>query len=154
MGKTIYFDMDGTLYDLYGCAHWLEKLETENVEVYREGAPLHNLAALARKLNSMRRNGFNIGVISWTSKNGSEKFNREVEEVKREWLARHLPSVQFNEIHIVDYGVSKKEVARDKNGWLIDDDERVLKDWGTLSFAPNRLIEQLKIVEELESEVK
>lgn len=102
----------------------------------------------------MRRNGFNIGVISWTSKNGSKKFNQKVEEVKREWLARHLPSVQFNEIHITDYGVSKKEVAQDKNGWLVDDDKKVLEDWGTLSFAPNRLIEQLKIVEELESGVK
>ena len=151
MSRTIYFDMDGTLYNLYGCANWLEKLEKENVEVYREGAPLHNLSTLARKINSMRRNGFNFGVISWTSKKGSKNFNQKITEVKREWLARHLPSVQFNEIHIVDYGVSKREVAQDKNGWLIDDDEKVLKDWGNLSFAPNRLIEKLKIIEGVES---
>ena len=58
MSKTIYFDMDGTLYDLYGCAHWLEKLNNYDVSVYLCGAALCNLSSLARIINRMKKDGY------------------------------------------------------------------------------------------------
>ena len=47
MNKAIYFDMDGTIADLYGVSGWLADLEAENVRPYAEAKPLINLALLA-----------------------------------------------------------------------------------------------------------
>ena len=53
----------------------------------------------------------NFGVVSWLSKNGSEKYNNAVTETKMEWLANHMPSVKWNEIKIVEYGTPKSTVV-------------------------------------------
>ena len=68
----ICFDMDGTIADLYGVENWLEYLLEENVKPYKIAKPLVNMSALARRLNKLQRKGYEIGVISWTSKGGSE----------------------------------------------------------------------------------
>ena len=71
----ICFDMDGTIADLYGVENWLEYLIAENVKPYEAAKPLVNMSALARRLNTLQRKGYEIGVISWTSKNGSAEYN-------------------------------------------------------------------------------
>ena len=38
--KNIYFDMDGTIADLYGVENWLEYLRAENPAPYRAAAPM------------------------------------------------------------------------------------------------------------------
>ena len=69
----IFFDMDGTFVNLYGIENWLADLQNENVRPYRDAKPLINMNVFARRLNEMKRHGFEIGVISWTSKNSLAK---------------------------------------------------------------------------------
>jgi len=64
---TIWFDMDGTLADLYGVENWLPMLRASDPTPYMVARPLVNLSALARVLNRLQREGYEIGVISWTS---------------------------------------------------------------------------------------
>ena len=37
MSIKIYFDLDGTVYDLYNVENWLEKLRSEDASVFSEG---------------------------------------------------------------------------------------------------------------------
>lgn len=126
---TIYLDLDGTVIDFYGVPNWLECLEAQDSTPYRIAKPLVNLSTLARYLNRLQARGYNIGIISWLSKSGTDKFNAEVAEVKRDWLAKHLPSVQWDEIHIVPYGVPKSNCATCPNAILFDDEQRNLNEW-------------------------
>lgn len=126
---TIYLDLDGTVVNFYGVPNWLECLEAQDSTPYRVAKPLVNLSTLARYLNRLQARGYNIGIISWLSKSGMDKFNAEVAEVKREWLAKHLPSVQWDEIHIVPYGVPKSTCATCPNAILFDDEQRNLNEW-------------------------
>lgn len=126
---TIYLDLDGTVVNFYGVPNWLECLEAQDSTPYRVAKPLVPLSTLARYLNRLQARGYNIGIISWLSKSGTEQFNAEVAEVKREWLAKHLPSVKWDEIHIVPYGVPKSTCATCPASILFDDEQRNLNEW-------------------------
>lgn len=126
---TIYLDLDGTVVNFYGVPNWLECLKAQDSTPYRVAKPLVNLSTLARYLNRLQARGYHIGIISWLSKSGTDKFNAEVAEIKRDWLAKHLPSVQWDEIHIVPYGVPKSNCATCPNAILFDDEQRNLNEW-------------------------
>lgn len=129
MNKAIYFDMDGTLANLYGVENWLEKLEGGDTSPYKDAAVMLNMQALAHRLNRLQRHGYTIGVISWLSKSGTNTYNEEVAKVKTAWLEKHLASVKFDEIHLVKFGKRKSKIAKVKNGILFDDNAKVRKEW-------------------------
>ena len=143
-GKTIYFDMDGTIADLYAVDRWLEKLQAADATPYIEAAPLLRLCTLARLLNRLQRKGYKIGIVSWLSKNGTNQYNREVTKAKKKWLQVHLKSVQFDEIYIVEYGTPKHEIVRDKTGILFDDEEKNRMEWLGVAYDVDNIIEILK----------
>ena len=143
MNKAIYFDMDGTIADLYGVSGWLADLEAENVRPYAEAKPLINLALLARYIHKAQRMGYMVGGIRWLSKCGSDAYNEAVTTAKREWLAKHLPSVEWDEIHIVKYG-TPKSTCRTCPGILFDDEQRNLDEWGAGAVIASNLLEILR----------
>ena len=143
MNKAIYFDLDGTIADLYGVSDWLADLEAENVRPYAEAKPLVNLSLLARYIHKAQAKGYTVGVISWLSKSGSDAYNEAVTAVKREWLAKHLPSVEWDEIHIVKYG-TPKSTCRTCPGILFDDEQRNLDEWGAGAVIASNLLEILR----------
>ena len=141
---TIYLDLDGTVADLYGVDGWLADLEAKRTRPYDEAKPMHNMSALARALNKAQRNGIQIGVISWLSKNATEDYNKAVTRAKRKWLKKHLKSVNFDEVHIVPYGTPKSTVA-ENIGILFDDEERNRLEWNKGdAFPPEKIFEILK----------
>lgn len=154
MNKAIYFDMDGTIANLYGVENWLEKLEGGDTSPYKEAEVMLNMQALAHRLNRLQKNGYTIGVISWLSKSGSNAYNEEVAKVKTEWLAKHLGSVKFDEVHLVKFGRKKSKCAKVKDGILFDDNEKVRKEW--IRHNPNgwafaekdilQILEELSVV--------
>ena len=142
--STLYFDLDGTLANLYGVDGWLKDLEAHNTRPYEEAKVMLNMSTLARLLHKAQRNGYRIGVISWLSKSGTAEYNRKVEKVKLKWLKKHLKSVTFDEIHIVKYGTPKSTVAL-YNGILFDDEERNRKEWSKgKAYPPEKIFEILK----------
>ena len=143
MKRGIYFDLDGTIADLYGVEGWLADLEAENVRPYAEAKPLLNLSLLARYIHKAQRMGYTVGVISWLSKCGSDAYNEAVTVAKREWLAKHLPSVEWDEIHIVKYG-TPKSTCRTCPGILFDDEQRNLDEWGAGAVIASNLLEILR----------
>ena len=144
MNITINFDMDGTIADLYGVENWLEYLIAENTFPYANAKPLLRLSALARKLNALQRNGYNLAVISWLSKSGTAEYNEAVTEVKLNWLRKHLPSVNWNEIHIVPSGTPKQIFCNNPLDILFDDEERNRNNWTGRAYGVENILEILR----------
>ena len=140
----ICFDMDGTIADLYGVENWLEYLLEENVKPYKIAKPLVNMNILARRLNNLQRKGYEIGVISWTSKSGSDEYNAEVESAKRAWLHKHLASVKFDFIAVVPYGYNKAAFADGEQDVLFDDEDKNREEWRGVAYDANNILEILK----------
>ena len=144
MTATIFFDMDGTIADLYGVENWLDYLIASDTLPYAVAKPLLKLNSLARILNRLQREGYRIGIISWLSKNGTEEYNNAVTETKKNWLKKHLASVHFDEINIVKYGTPKQVFARTENDILFDDEEKNRNNWTGKAFDVNAILETLK----------
>lgn len=144
MTKAIYFDMDGTIANLYGVENWLPKLRAYDPSPYTEALPLVRLSVLARMLNRLQRNGYTLGIISWVSKDPDPTYGEAVTAAKLEWLAKHLPSVEWNEIHIVAYGTPKQTLADYPDGILFDDEEKNREEWLGIAFDETDIIEILK----------
>ena len=138
----IWFDMDGTIADLYGVDGWLEYLINEEVAPYAQAKPLVNLSLLARYLNRLQKMGYEIGIISWLSKSGSDEYNTDVTATKIGWLAQRLPSVKWDYVKITKYGVNKWATCGD--GILFDDEAQNRTNWMAESYEPCRIIEILK----------
>lgn len=144
MTATIFFDMDGTIADLYGVDNWLNYLIASDTLPYAIAKPLLRLNSLARVLNRLQREGYRIGVISWLSKSGTEEYNNAVTETKKNWLKKHLTSVHFDEINIVKYGTPKQMFARTENDILFDDEEKNRNNWTGKAFDVDAILETLK----------
>lgn len=143
--KAIYFDMDGTIADLYGVEGWLSDLANFSVRPYLEAAALVNLSQLARKLNHLqRKEGYTIGIVSWSSKISTAAYDEEITIAKLSWLKAHMPSVRWDEIHIVPYGTPKEEVVNFPMGILFDDTTEVRETWKGAAYDVDNIIEILK----------
>lgn len=147
MEKAIYFDMDGTIANLYGYENWLSELRARNSAPYEKAAPLLPLQPLAKRLNKLQRNGWILGIVSWLSKESTVEYDEKVTEAKKKWLKRHLQSIQWNEVHIVEYGTPKHEVVKFPQGILFDDEEKNRTNWSGIAYDVNNIMEVLKAID-------
>lgn len=125
---SVWFDMDGTLFDLYAVPNWLKELEAESSKPYELAKEMVNLEELGILLGKLQTNGIKVGVISWLSKNSTREYSAKVRKAKREAL-RKIP-FEFDEIHLVKYGTPKKRAIKVSGiKILFDDNEEVLMQW-------------------------
>lgn len=143
MKNTIYFDMDGTIANLYGCENWLADLTDGYTRPYREAKSMVDMRKLGRVLNTLKANGYEIGIISWLSKGGTDEYNEKVTKTKINWLARHLGAVEFDEIRIVKYGTPKQTVVNNPFGILFDDEMRNRENWAGTAYDVDNILEIL-----------
>lgn len=141
----IWFDMDGTMADLYGVDGWLDMLTAKDETPYAVAKPLVNLSVLARLMNKAQRKGFEICVVTALAKNSSAEYDERVILAKKKWLATHLKSVRFNEIKFVPYWFTKNDVNTG-NDILFDDEERHLEKWTGIAVNAKMMVETLKVV--------
>ena len=85
-----------------------------------------------------------MSVISWTAKNGSNEYNERVAQTKRDWLAKHLASVHFENIVIVPYGTPKQNFGC---GVLFDDEKQNRDNWRGIAYDEKNIIKILKEME-------
>lgn len=144
MTKAIYFDMDGTIANLYGIENWLEMLIAEDETPYVEAKTMVRMSNLARLLNRLQTKGYVIGIVSWLAKNGTNDYNTKVTNAKKEWLHKHLTSVHFDEIHIVEYGTPKETVVNLPDGILFDDEKPNRENWLGVAYDECNILEVLR----------
>lgn len=143
MEKTIWFDMDGTLADLYGIENWRDKLNNADEKPYLEAKPLLNMSYLARLLNKLQKEGYYLGIITWTAKDSDVHYHKAIERAKRRWLKKHLKSVNFNAIYILPYGEEKSNYGR---GILFDDNIEIRKSWKDLAYDEKEILQILRVL--------
>ena len=139
----IIFDLDGTLADLYGVDDWLPMLRAEDATPYREANPMVNMSRLARAIHKAQRNNIQVTVVSWGSMGSSADYLAETETAKREWLASHLPSVDFDDIAITPYGVDKSLFAT-ADDILFDDNDAIRENFIGNAFTPDYIFDIIK----------
>jgi len=127
--KVLVFDMDGTIYDLYGVKDWLPMLRAENTKPYAIGDALVDMTILVDTLLELKKMGYTVVVTTWTAKNGSRSYNKATAKTKRAWLDKM--NFPYDEFHAVKYGTTKLNCTRKLGGYqiLFDDCEAVRKGW-------------------------
>ncbi len=142
--RTIWWDMDGTIANLYAVDNWLPKLRAEDPTPYVEAGVLWNMSQLARLMNQVQRMGYKLGIVSWTAKDGTASYNKAVAEAKESWLKLHLASVNFDHVTIVSYGTPKSLVMDTEDDILFDDEEPNRDAWLGEAYEPDMMIKVLK----------
>ena len=144
---TVYFDMDGTIADLYGPEDWLNRLLEGDETLYRDAKPLGDTRRLLMRL---KRAGYRVGVVSWLARSSTRAFDARVRDAKRRWLYRHFPLL--DEVHIIRYGTPKRSCVNDKQGILIDDEARNVDRWkaaGSTAYLVRGFEDVERVVERL-----
>lgn len=145
MNKTLVFDMDGTIADLYGVENWLTDLRNENPRPYEIAKPLYEMDILKDILEVLQGLGWKIVVTSWLAKGSTKAYDKAVRKAKTEWLKKY--DFPCDEIHLVKYGTTKADCTRKRGGFqvLVDDNEKVRKGWtlGATINAKNNIIDDL-----------
>lgn len=137
----IYFDCDGTWIDLYGVNNWLKDISNHNPRPYIEAKPLIHLPTFAKYLHKLQNKGHQIGIITWLAKDSNETYDKEVTQAKLEWFKKHLPSVNWDEIHILPYGTPKSSVGQ---GILFDDEIKNRQNWKGTAYDEKSIFKILK----------
>ena len=154
MNKTLVFDMDGTIADLYGVENWLNDLRAENPRPYAIAKPLYDMEILNMLLNIFKSLGWHIVVTTWLAKGSTKDYDRLVREAKLAWLEKY--NFPYDEIHLVKYGTTKANCTRKIGGFqiLVDDNEQVRCGWhlGDTINANENIIERLVDLLELDIE--
>ena len=142
--RTIWFDMDGTIANLYAVENWLDKLHAYDASPYAEAEVMLNMSQLARLLNQLKVMGYKLGIISWLARNPTPEYDEAVTEAKKAWLGQHLASVSWDEIRIVKHGMPKEWFMKADDDILFDDEEQNREHWLGDAYEPNMIIQVLK----------
>jgi hypothetical protein len=129
--KKIYFDMDGTVYDLYGMENWLEMLRNEEKGAFTLGNALVNMDELKEVCLRLIAKGYQIGIITWLPMGASLEYCEICTKEKREWAEKNMPYI--SEFYALEYGVPKQyaPARRAAEMWLVDDNKEVREMWVT-----------------------
>lgn len=146
--KSIWFDMDGTIAELYKVDNWLARLRSEDPTPYLEAKPKVDPIQLANILWQLRNQGYTIGVISWLSMNSNKGYDKAVRQAKIQWLKTHVPFI-FDKIHIIKYGTPKHTTPEIRQGILVDDNDEVRFNWEnyggtTIDARPETWLDELR----------
>ena len=140
----ICFDMDGTIANLYGVNGWLEMLINHDATPYKMAKTLINMNVFARVLNILQKQGYEIGIISWLARNSNKEYDEKVTNAKRNWLKKHLKSVHFDFVQIVEYGTDKNIVCKTEKDILFDDETENRTSWNGTAYDVDNILEILK----------
>lgn len=143
--KKIYFDVDGTFYNLYGYENWLECILSEKTDCYTKSDLLVNYTQFINILNELKNKGYVLGVITWLSKNATKQYQNKVRKAKYRYLKKYFNGI-FDEIHIIQYGKNKSIYCDNEECILFDDEENNRIEWNNkngIAYNVNNLCDIL-----------
>ena len=147
----LYFDMDGTIADLYNHENWLEKI--------RSGQPIFNeLKKMPRTnkviyyLNQIEQHTDNVevNIITWLPLNATIPQMIQYTEEKKEWSEKNF--VRVSNFIALPYGSPKhKAILKEEKAYhlLFDDNAEVRNEWQgkyKIAFDENNIVEVLRLI--------
>lgn len=144
--KMICFDMDGTIADLYAVKNWEPMLRAENPLPYEIAEPMWDMEILGNVCRQLQKEGWEIRIITWLSKDSPESYKMAVREAKMQWLKKY--NFPMDKTHMVAYGTTKANTVRNAtdNAILIDDNDKVRQGWtlgNTINPQTQNVIDEL-----------
>lgn len=141
---TIWFDMDGTIADLYNHPDWLKRLRDEDETVFGE---LKKILDIKDLLNGIVYDDDKIdlycGIITWSSMESTYDFHLRTADEKYLWLVREQGiSLDNRHYFCIPYGTPKQMAIKSIGGYhiLVDDNPEVCKTWDTKKKRKSVLI--------------
>ena len=125
---TLYFDLEGTLSDLFSVPNWRERLAARDSTPYRVARPLCPLESLRERLTRYHAAGYKLGIISWCSMGGDESFDEAVKTAKIDWLKEDQKNKYKQVEHIKTYGTPKHHNMK-RGDILVDYDSNLRAQW-------------------------
>lgn len=133
--NSIWFDMDGTIAELYKVEGWLESLREKNWTIYAECEPRHNYERINKAIEALIENGWQVGVITWASKgiNWGNDLNK-IADIKFQWLCKYFPALADGRFACIPYGYDKAQFLEEMEriysvSYLVDDNKEVRAEW-------------------------
>ena len=168
--KWIWFDMDGTIADLYSVDGWLEDLLAFNTRPYEQAKIMYNQLSLLEVMAELKKelrpefinrideifvfhklndNEISQIIISWGSKARNEEYDEMVTKAKKEWLEKTLLNILLDKVIVTQYGVCKADTCRPYGYGILVDDEKPNRDSWDLGETINANENILKSLWEL-----
>ena len=144
--STIYFDMDGTLFNLYGVEGWLDKIQNSEVQPFEVAQAMVDVDIFQKEILRLKEFGYKVGIISWLSLSGTDSYNTRIRQTKLARLNETFPLINWDEISIINYGVPKHCACAEPNGILFDDNVKIRESWSGIAFSEKCIIDILKLL--------
>ena len=128
--KKVYLDMDGTIANLYAITNWLERLTSEDTNIFKECKPLISQKELYDLFPS---DTYEIIILSMTPYKCSKYYHENVIQQKNEWLDIYFPQIKKR---IYKKYSGNKNLKNSENAILIDDNEIIRKNFRGLALNP------------------
>lgn len=126
--RIIYFDMDGTIADLYSVEGWLSYLKNYQNLPYLHAGEVVDINRICNFIDHARQAGWKVGIISWLSMNSTPDYDAEVIAAKLTWINEHnIP--WLDEIIFADYGTPKHLLTQAEEAILFDDEVNNRNAW-------------------------
>ena len=125
MNKIVYFDMDGTISDLYGVTNVFKRLDSLDANVYYEAKPIDKYINMLKEFHNM---GYKVVILSCLGMISDKQFDEDTICNKNKWLDEYVGK-QYIDERIYIPNTKHKEQYIKEYGILVDDDTRVLCNW-------------------------
>lgn len=126
MNKIVYFDMDGTIADLYGVSDCFKRLDNMDATVYSEAKPIDKYINMLKEFHTM---GYKVIILSALGMVSSKQFDKDTIRNKGMWLDTYVGKEYIDERVYIPNTKHKELYQLFGKGILVDDDDRVLMNW-------------------------
>ena len=126
MNKVVYFDMDGTIADLYGVSNCFKRLDNMDATVYSEAKPIDKYINMLKEFHTM---GYKVIILSALGMVSSKRFDKDTIRNKGIWLDTYVGKEYIDERIYIPNTKHKELYQLFGKGILVDDDDRVLMNW-------------------------
>lgn len=125
MSKLVYFDMDGTISDLYGVSNIFNRLDSLDASVYYEAKPINKYIDMLKEFHNM---GYKVIILSCLGMISEKQFDIDTINNKNKWLDEYVGDKYIDERIYLPYTKHKEQYITEY-GILVDDDDKVLMNW-------------------------
>lgn len=134
MKGYIWFDMDGTIYDLYKIPGWLDALRANEMNIFSlDDMGRKSLPRIREAVRALMDAGWQVGIITWAPMH-IEACTPVFDDCwleKKHWIDRNFPELADCTFNCVEYGDPKQNWVEDDSvlNILVDDNKLVRENW-------------------------
>lgn len=125
MSKIVYFDMDGTIANLYAVENVFDRLDALDASVYSEALPINKYIGMLRGFKEL---GYKVIILSCLGMISEDKFDKDTIDYKNKWLDKYVGKEYIDDRIFIEYTKHKENYIKE-GGILVDDDDKVLMNW-------------------------